>query len=60
MNHIFTSLYNLIMSLFDFTQWTYIVEEAAVFWVTGVSLVLTVFAAALPAILVYKLIRRFI
>lgn len=59
MNGIFRTLYNLIMSLFDFTSWTYIVEEAAVFWVTGISLVLTVFAAVLPALLCYKLIRRF-
>lgn len=58
MNQIFTTLYNLIMSFFDFS---YIggVQEPAVFWVTGVSLVLTVFTAVLPALLVYKLIRRF-
>lgn len=59
MNQIYNQIYTLINSLFDFSTQTALVEETAVFWTSGISLVLTLFVAFLPALLCFKLIRRF-
>lgn len=59
MTQIFTTLYNLINSLFDFSAISPLVEEAGVFWSSGISIFLTLFVAFFPALLCIKLIRRF-